>query len=135
MRTTLAVEVSAIAVARFAAAEARLSALEKAAPAANEQTDALRRIAQLEVRTGALSMLGGARDGVARAEALEQRVAELEGLPHLRVRGGFRDGETYRAGDGVKFGNSFWIAERAGKLARPGTTPGDWFCAVAGPRS
>jgi len=79
-----------------------------------------------------LSMLGGVRDGVARAEALEQRVAELERAPRLRVRGGYRDGQEYSTGDGVRYANSFWIAERAGKLARPGTTPGDWACVVKG---
>lgn len=44
-------------------------------------------------------------------------------------RGVFRDGSEYRAGDGVTWGGSFWIAQRDTR-AKPDAGNGDWRLAV-----
>lgn len=52
-----------------------------------------------------------------RVEALERR-KDYDQRPAVRFRGGWRDGETYRAGECVVNKGSLWIAEQD-------TTPSD----------
>lgn len=50
-------------------------------------------------------------------------------LPVVLDCGVFREGETYRAGDGVTWGGSFWIAQ-AETATKPGEGTEDWRLAV-----
>lgn len=51
-------------------------------------------------------------------------------LSHPLDRGVFRDGTPYDAGDGVSFGGSFFIAQRAVTTERPEDGSGAWRLAV-----
>ena len=50
-------------------------------------------------------------------------------LPVVYDCGIWREGKTYHQGDGVTFGGSFWIAQRA-TTAKPGDGSPDWRLAV-----
>lgn len=51
-------------------------------------------------------------------------------LPRFKDRGGYRDGESYREGDGVTYGGSFWVAQQDAPEGRPDGPSGHWRLAV-----
>lgn len=51
-------------------------------------------------------------------------------FPVFVDRGTYRDGDSYERGNGVSWGGSFWIAQKAGKLGKPGAGNEDWRLAV-----
>jgi hypothetical protein len=99
------------------------------------------RLANVEVRTGALSMLAsnrvGGADGktVTELEALMRRIADyetrlkaLENKPSLQYRGVWQEGGEYKDGDFATLQGSVWAA-RTRTRERPGTSD-DWALAV-----
>lgn len=57
-----------------------------------------------------------------------QHVAEIV-IPCVIDAGFFKEGQTYEQGDGVTFGGSYWIAQKA-TSAKPGVGVDDWRLAV-----
>lgn len=51
-------------------------------------------------------------------------------LPRFKDRGVFRDGESYRAGDGVTFAGSFFIAQKDNPQGKPEAANSEWRLAV-----
>lgn len=51
-------------------------------------------------------------------------------LPRFKDQGVWREENTYRAGDGVSFGGSFWIAQRDAPEGKPDSGDGHWRLAV-----
>jgi len=112
---------------------ARLNAVEKRA----EPEDArhAERIAALEARVGALSMMltnnaGGAvaRERMRMLETVEKRLADLEAQPRLAYEGVWREGVSYEQGSLVTRSGSMWHANKATR-EKPGTCD-DWTLCV-----
>jgi collagen type III alpha len=51
-------------------------------------------------------------------------------LPSFKDRGVYREGTQYRAGDGVSWNGSFWIAQTDKPVGKPGNGGTDWRLAV-----
>jgi hypothetical protein len=68
------------------------------------------------------------RDLRAEIGALRTRLAELEARPSIKDCGVWKEGE-YRAGDGVTWDGSFWIAQR-NTTTKPNRPDSDWRLAV-----
>jgi hypothetical protein len=51
-------------------------------------------------------------------------------LPRFKDKGVYKDGETYREGDGVTYGGSFWLAQKDNPEGKPDSGNGHWRLAV-----